>query len=177
MIVNEAGEEVARGEIGELWMRGPSSSAGYYEDPESTWQVWTKEGWFKTGDLARLDQYGNFQVVGRKKDMIRRGAQNIYPIEVEKILLTHPKVAAVSIVGMPDTVMGEKACAYVVPKPGKEFTFDEMISFIQEKRIAKFKLPERLEIVDELPMARGEKVNKSLLREDIEQKLKKEGVI
>lgn len=164
-IVDEEGNEAPQGETGEVWGKGPCCSSGYYNDPEATRQAWTEDGWFRTGDLGIIDEKGNLAIVGRNKDVIIRGGANIYPIEVENLLLTHPKILHVAIVKMPDPVMGEKACAYVVPKKGQDFTFDEMISFLKAKEIALYKLPERLEIVDAIPMVGdGQKVDKNLLR-------------
>ena len=174
-LVDEAGREVARGEVGEVWARGPSGLSGYYKDADTTWQVWTSDGWFKSGDLGRLDEHGNLTIIGRKTDTIIRGGQNISPVEIENMLATHPKVYSIAIIGMPDPVMGEKACAYVVPKPGQELTFDEMVSFLRQKHIASYKLPERLEILDKLPLVAEQKVNRKVLRDDIMQKLKAEG--
>lgn len=108
--------------------------------------------------------------------MILRGGQNIYPVEIEDLLMTHPKVLQVAIVKMPDPVMGERACAYAVPRQGQDFTFEEMTSFLKGKGIAPYKLPERLEIIGSLPMvAEGQKVDKKTLEKDIEDKLKGEG--
>lgn len=175
-LVDEGGKEVKKGEIGEVWITGPGCSGGYFKDPEATRQAWTTDGWVKTGDMGKFDDNGNLIIVGRIKDMIIRGGQNIYPIEVEAMLLPHPKVANAAVVGMPDAVMGERACAYVVPKPGQNFTFDEMASYLKHKNIASFKIPERLELVDKLPtLPDVEKVDKKLLRKDIADKLKAEG--
>jgi non-ribosomal peptide synthetase component E (peptide arylation enzyme) len=177
-LVDKAGQKVTKGGIGEVWGRGPACSSGYYKDLETTRQSWSRDGWFNTGDLGRFDEQGNLVIVGRKKDIIIRGGWNIYPKEIESILLTHPKVQDVAIVGMPDPVMGEKLCAYVVPKLGQGFTTEEMVSFLQQEDIPSYKLPERLEILDKLPMiADGQKVDKKLLRQDINQKLKGEGII
>ncbi|MBM2831067.1 MAG: acyl-CoA synthetase (AMP-forming)/AMP-acid ligase [Dehalococcoidia bacterium] len=177
-LMDDSGKEVGLGEVGELWVRGPAGIAGYYKNPEATWEVWTRDGWFKTGDLARIDQMGNVVIAGRKKDMIKRGGQNIYPVEIEDILIGHPRVAAVAIVGMPDQLMGERACAFVVPKVGQGFLFEEMVAFLKEKKVAAFKLPERLELVDRLPtVAEGQKVDKKVLQQEIVQKLKAEGKI
>jgi non-ribosomal peptide synthetase component E (peptide arylation enzyme) len=177
-LIDEAGNEVAPGEIGEVMLRGPAGVAGYYRNPEATWQVWTKDGWYRPGDLARIDERGNTIIAGRKKDMIKRGGENIYPIEIESMLETHPNVRHVAVVKMSDPVMGEKACAYVVPKAGQEFTFKEMVSFLRKMEIAAFKLPERLEIVDALPLvADVQKVDKKVLERDIAEKLKAEGKI
>jgi len=179
-LLDDEGKEVALGEEGALYFRGPSATSGYYRDVERTkeaWGVLGKEGWFRTGDQARIDSKGNIVLTGRKKDMIIRGGQNIYPAEIEGLLLMHPKVEHVAIVPMPDPVMGEKACAYVVPEEGEELTFEEMVSFLESKKIASYKLPERLEIRSELPMRDSQKVAKASLREDIAQKLKAEGRI
>ncbi len=174
-LLDDAGEEVARGEVGKLWATGPGCVSGYYKDPEATWQAWTEDGWFRTGDLGRLDEDGNLIIVGREKDMIKRGGQNIYPVEIESLLVSHPKVLDVAIVGMPDPLMLEKACAYVIPQPGQQLTFEEMVSFLKEKKIASFKLPERLEIVDKFPLAAEQKVSKKALQQDIINKLMAEG--
>ncbi len=173
-LVDEEDNEVPKGEIGEIRVKGPSSASGYYHNPEATWQAWTRDGWFNMGDLGKFDERGNLVVIGRKKDVIIRGGQNIYPAEVENLLVANPKVAAVALVGMPDTVMGERACAYVVTKQGQALTFEEMVSFLKSKNIATYKLPERLEIMDSLPLAGEQKVDKKILEKDIIDKLKAE---
>jgi len=176
-LINEEGKEVPTNEVGIVTVRGPTCVGGYYNDPESTRKAW-EGGRFKMGDLGMFDVEGNLKLVGRTSDVIIRGGQNIYPKEIEDILFQHEKIADVAIVRMPDPEMGEKACAFVVVKPGEVFTFEEMVSFLKQKRIAPFKIPERLEIVESLPLTPGEnKVNKRLLEEMIVEKLKKEGVI
>lgn len=179
-LLDDEGKEVPPGQDGEFYFRGPSTTAGYFRDMEQTLETWGalgKEGWFRTGDQARIDEKGNIVLTGRKKDMILRGGQNIYPSEIEGILFMHPKVRQAAVVAMPDPIMGEKACAYVSLMEGENFTFDEMIVFLKTKKIASYKLPERLEIVSELPMRDSQKVAKASLREDIAKKLKAEGVI
>lgn len=176
-LVDDEGHEVSRGEVGEVWGRGPACNPGYYGDEEASWQAW-EGGWFKTGDLAKWDDKGNLVIVGRKKDMIIRGGQNIYPAEVEDILRTHPKLVDGAIVGMPDAVMGQRCCAYIVLQPGQEFSFEEMVCFLSEMRFASYKLPERLEIIDSLPrVGDQQKVDKKILEQDITQRLKQEGKI
>ncbi|MEE8473035.1 MAG: AMP-binding protein [Dehalococcoidia bacterium] len=179
-LLTEDGGEVSVGEVGEIVVKGALFSSGYYRDPDTTGRVWGRkgwEGWYRMGDLGRLDESGNLYVVGRATDMIIRGGQNIYPVEVENMLITHPGVLQVAIVPMPDPVMGEKACAFVIPQPGKSLTFDEMVDFLLEKRMAKFKIPERLEIVDSFPMSGdGQKVIKKSLADDVAGKLKEEGI-
>jgi non-ribosomal peptide synthetase component E (peptide arylation enzyme) len=175
-LIDDAGKETKRGEAGEIQVRGPTLVSGYYKDPEMTRRVYTEEGWYKTGDLGRYDEKGNLLIVGRKKDVIIRGGQNIYPVEIENLLLAHPKVLSVAVVKMPDSLMGEKACAYVVAKDGHAFTFEEMIAFLEKMKVAAYKWPERLEVIHALPMvAEGQKVDKKLLEKDLEEKLKREG--
>ncbi len=172
-LVNEKGQEVPRGQVGEIVVRGPSSSSGYYHNPEGTAQAW-ENGWFHMGDLGRWNDHGNLVIVGRQKEVIIRGGQNIYPAEIEKLLTAHPKVAAAALVGMPDQLMGERACAYVVPKTGQQFAFEEMVSFLKSNNVAPYKLPERLEIVDKLPLVGEQKIDKKALEADIKEKLKAE---
>jgi len=175
VLKDENGNPVPEGEPGILWFRGPHAPAGYYRDPEMTATVFRENGWTTTGDIVKFDQ-GCMWILGRQKDMIIRGGQNIYPSEIEGMLNDHPKVANVAIVGMPDREFGEKACAYVVPKAGQILTFEEMVSFLKEKKIAAYKLPERLEIMKELPtVGDSGKVNKKTLKNDIEEKLAREG--
>jgi non-ribosomal peptide synthetase component E (peptide arylation enzyme) len=166
-IVDEKGKEVPAGEIGILLVRGAATSSGYFGDAEATLAAWGefgKEGWFKTGDLAKLDEQGYLSLVGRKKEMILRGGQNIYPKEIEDLLHSHPNVKQAVIIGIPDPVMGERACACVKVMDGEEFVFEEMVSFLSEKGLAVHKLPERLEVLDEFPMlVDGQKINKALL--------------
>ena len=166
-LVDDEGNEVPHGEIGLVTVRGPHCTEGYYQDPEATREAW-KTGMFNLGDLGRFDGGGRLQLVGRKKDVIIRGGQNIYPKELEDLLVQHPKVLDVAVVKMPDMEMGEKTCACVVNKTGNILGFKEMIAFLLEKGIAKFKLPERLEAFDSLPLApAGNKVNKRALEEAV----------
>ena len=175
VLKDEDGNRVSEGEPGILWFRGPHAPAGYYRDPEMTATVFQENGWTTTGDIVKFDR-GCMWTLGRQKDMIIRGGQNIYPAEIEGLLNEHPKVANVAIVGMPDKEFGERACAYVVCKQGKVLTFEEMVAFLLEKKIAKYKLPERLEIMEQLPtVGDSGKVNKKTLKKDIEDKLAKEG--
>lgn len=162
---------VPDGEPGVLYFRGPHAPAGYFRDEELTSTVFGKNGWTTTEDIVKFDQ-GCLWVLGRAKDMIIRGGQNIYPAEVESLLNEHPSVASVAIVGYPDREMGERCAAYVIPKAGKDFTFDEMVSFLKSKDIAMFKLPEHLEIVEQFPaVGDSGKVNKETLKKDIRERL------
>ncbi|HNT69672.1 MAG TPA: AMP-binding protein [Syntrophorhabdaceae bacterium] len=170
-LLDDDGKDVPEGNPGQLWFRGPHAPAGYYRDPESTAPVFDKDGWTTTGDIVKSEE-GCLWIMGRSKDMIIRGGQNIYPAEIEGILNEHPKVANVAIVGYPDKEMGERACACVVPKAGQAFTKEEMVSFLKEKKLAAFKLPERLEVMGALPIVGDSgKVDKKVLKSDIEKKV------
>jgi len=173
--VDEQGLELPRGEVGEVVHK---EAGVVVRDLEVTRRTRDADGWIHSGDLGRFDEQGNLYIVGRKRDMIIRGGQNIYPVELESMLIVHPKVADVAVVAMPDLVMGEKACAYVIPKPGQTLTFDEMVPFLLEKKVAKYKLPERLEMVDSFPMSGdGQKVLKRELTERVTRNLKAQGAI
>ncbi|MBI2935022.1 MAG: acyl--CoA ligase [Chloroflexi bacterium] len=177
-LVDDNGKEVARGEVGELLGTGPAGVGGYYKDDKATWEAWTRDNWYRTGDLGKINEDGNLVIVGRKKEMIKRGGQNIYPIEIEKLMLTHPKVLDIAVVGMPDPEMVERACAYVVPKTGQKFVFDDLSGYLKEKGLAPFKIPERLEILEKMPMlAADQKIDKKVLKADIVEKLKAEGKV
>ncbi|RLC04344.1 MAG: o-succinylbenzoate--CoA ligase [Deltaproteobacteria bacterium] len=174
LLDKDTGEEVPEGEPGVLWFRGPHAPAGYFRDEELTATVFDESGWTTTEDIVKFDQ-GCLWILGRAKDMIIRGGQNIYPAEVEGLLNDHPKVSSVAVVGYPDREMGERCCAYVIPKPGQDFSFDEMVSFLKGKQIAMFKLPERLEIVSEFPLVGDSgKVNKETLKKEIKTLVEKE---
>jgi non-ribosomal peptide synthetase component E (peptide arylation enzyme) len=175
-LLSDDGKEVPVGEVGTVHFRGPCSVGGYYKDPEMTKQAWGS-GWFNMGDLGKFDEKGNLYLVGRKKDIIIRGGFNIYPAEVEAILASHPKVAACAVVGYPDPVMGERACAFVVPKPGETFTFDEMVAHFKERKVQAQKTPERLEIVERLPLVSDMKIDKKVLKEQLLEKLRAEGKV
>jgi 2,3-dihydroxybenzoate-AMP ligase len=173
-LLDENGKEVPEGEPGILYFRGPHAPAGYYRDEELTSTVFDPDGWTTTGDIVKFDQECLW-ILGRSKDMIIRGGQNIYPAEIEGLLNDHPKVASVAIVGYPDKEMGERACAYVIPKAGQDFSFDEMVDFLKNKQLAMFKLPERLEVVAEFPaVGDSGKVNKETLKKEIAEKVKQE---
>ena len=172
-VVDEQGREVKPGEVGTLYFRGPGNSIGYYRDLEKTLtEAYDKEGWATTGDLVTLTEDGWLKIVGRKKDIIIRGGQNIYPREIEDYLIAHPKVIEAAVVPMPDPVMGERACAFVTLKKGEQFTFEEMVEYLKSKKIAMFKIPERLEVLEAMPLAGAAKIDKKALTRMITEKLK-----
>ena len=155
------------GEEGELQVRTPALFAGYYKDPARTREVCSPDRWYSTGDLCELDAARYVSVVGRKKDMIIRGGANISAREIEELLFAHPKVQSVACVAMPDRVLVERVCAFVVCPPGDPLTFDEMIAFLKAQRMAAWKLPERLEVRAAFPMTPSGKIQKYLLRAEI----------
>jgi len=166
-LVDDAGNDVAAGEAGEIWGRGPCCAIGYFRDEAASREAWTPGGWFRTGDLGRWDAAGNLIIVGRKKDRIRRGGMSIEPGEIEALLSGHPKIHKAAVVGFSDPLLGERACAFVVPKQGETITLGELDGYLRAHRIASFKIPERLEVVAELPL-RADKIDRAALRQTIE---------
>lgn len=163
-IIDDAGATLPEGETGRIAFRGAKGASGYYKDPETTAKKWIKDGWYITGDLGRVDESGYLHILGRNDDMIIRGGQNIMPAEVENLLLGHPAIRDAAIVGIPDPLMGQRACACVVARDGRNFSFEEMASFLKGKRIAAFKLPERLLLFDSLPYVSGLKLDRKQLK-------------
>jgi len=165
-IVAPDGTDVAPGEEGEIWARSPEVFLGY-RNPALDADSFTADGWFRTGDLGRVDAAGHLRVTGRLKDVIIRGGENISVKELEDLLAEHPAVADVAVVGMPDPVLGERACAFVAVRRGKRFDFDEMRAFLEQREIATQKIPERLEVRSRLPKTASGKVQKTALREEL----------
>ena len=170
-IVDDKGEMLPSGKEGELLWRGPEITTHYYRNPEETEKAFDSQGFFHTGDIAVIDGEGNLRIVGRKKEMIMRGAENISPLEIEELLADHPKVAAVAVIGIPDLRLGEKVCACIRPKTGEEISFEETIAFLKSKGLASFKLPEKMELIDEFPLTPMLKISKRELKEHIICKL------
>jgi acyl-CoA synthetase (AMP-forming)/AMP-acid ligase II len=162
-VVDDKGEEVGPEEMGEVVMRADFVMKGYWNNPEATAQT-IKDGWLYTGDMARRDSDGFFYIMDRKKDMIISGGENIYPAEIEDLLLGHPKVMDVGVIGYPVEMWGEAAKAIVVLMPGEELTEDELIDWCKGK-IGKFKTPKKIEFADELPRTPTGKILKRVLRE------------
>ena len=170
-LVDDDGREVAPGEVGELTCRGPYTLRGYFGVPEYNARQFTPDGFYRSGDLMRQHPSGNYVVEGRKKDLINRGGEKISAEEIENLILMHPAVQNVACVPMPDPAMGEKTCAFVILRPGHTLTLQALVSFLLTKEIAKFKLPERLEIVSDFPVSTFGKVSKKALAERVAEML------
>lgn len=168
------GESLPQGVQGELCTRGYLVMKGYYNMPEQTAEAIDAEGWLHTGDLATMDEDGYFQITGRLKDMIIRGGENIYPREVEEFLYTHPKVLDIQVVGVPDPKYGEQVLACIRVKPGEALTEEEVLEYCHGK-IARFKIPRYIQVVDEYPMTASGKIQKFKLREQAIQSLGLQG--
>lgn len=172
-VLDVEGNEVVDGEPGELVVRGPYTIRGYYKAPAVNEKAFTADGFYRMGDIVRKN--GRYVVTeGRRNDLINRGGEKISTDEVENYILKHPAIHGVAVVAMPDEVLGEKACAFVTLNPGQKLSFEELREFLLANRIAKFKLPERLEVLDEFPISPAGKILRRTLRETIEAQLARE---
>jgi fatty-acyl-CoA synthase len=157
---------------GEICHRGPTNFLGYYKEPELTAQVVDEKGWFHSGDLGTMDEEGNIRLIGRIKDMIIRGGENIYPTEIEGIIYTYPKVKECQVVGIPDERLGERTVACIIPKDvGKAITREEIYEFMKDK-IARFKIPDIVITLEDYPRTASGKVQKFKLREVVLEKIR-----
>ena len=169
-IVDDRDQPVPEGEAGQLLTRGPYTIRGYYRAPEHNARAFTADGFYRTGDVVRW-RGGNLVVEGRIKDLINRGGEKISAEEVENLMLAHPPVARAAVVAMPDRILGERICAFVVPRTGMSLALEDVTAFLLARGLTKFKLPERLEIVPELPVTNVGKVDKNALRERVRRAL------
>lgn len=170
-VVDDKGNKVPPNTPGQLLIKGPGIFTGYYKAPEENEKAFDGDGFFKTGDLARIDESGIITLTGRLREIIKRGGESISAVEIENLVVTHPEVDAVGVVPMPDPVMGERACAYIQTKPGVRLSFEEIISYLKSKNASVLQLPERVEFIDELPLTKARKLDKRALEEDIKKKL------
>ena len=166
-LLDDDDNEVAVGEVGELCARGPYTLRGYYGAAEHNKKAFTPDGFYRSGDLMRQHPSGNYMVEGRKKDLINRGGEKISAEEIENLILQHPAVQNVACIPVPDTDLGERMCACVIAQKGTDLTLDELVQFLAAKEIAKFKLPERLQLMTEFPLSTFGKVSKKALAEMI----------
>lgn len=171
-VVDDARKTLPPGCEGEEASRGPNVVMGYFDEPELTARALDEEGWYYSGDLCRMDEAGYIKITGRKKDIIVRGGENISSREVEDILLQHPKIHDACVVAMPDERLGERSCAYVVLKaPHHSLSLEEVVAFFSRKRVAKYKYPEHIVVIEKLPRTASGKIQKFLLRKDIMRRL------
>ena len=171
-VVDDARKTLPPGCEGEEASRGPNVFMGYFDEPELTARALDEEGWYYSGDLCRMDEAGYIKITGRKKDIIVRGGENISSREVEDILLQHPKIHDACVVAMPDERLGERSCAYVVLKaPHHSLSLEDVVAFFSRKRVAKYKYPEHIVVIEKLPRTVSGKIQKFLLRKDIMRRL------
>ncbi|WP_097505025.1 medium-chain fatty-acid--CoA ligase [Escherichia coli] len=171
-VVDDARKTLPPGCEGEEASRGPNVFMGYFDEPELTARALDEESWYYSGDLCRMDEAGYIKITGRKKDIIVRGGENISSREVEDILLQHPKIHDACVVAMPDERLGERSCAYVVLKaPHHSLSLEEVVAFFSRKRVAKYKYPEHIVVIEKLPRTASGKIQKFLLRKDIMRRL------
>ncbi len=171
-VVDDARKTLPPGCEGEEASRGPNVFMGYFDEPELTARALDEEGWYYSGDLCRMDEAGYIKITGRKKDIIVRSGENISSREVEDILLQHPKIHDACVVAMPDERLGERSCAYVVLKaPHHSLSLEEVVAFFSRKRVAKYKYPEHIVVIEKLPRTASGKIQKFLLRKDIMRRL------
>ncbi|QSX43839.1 medium-chain fatty-acid--CoA ligase [Escherichia coli] len=171
-VVDDARKTLPPGCEGEEASRGPNVFMGYFDEPELTARALDEEGWYYSGDLCRMDEAGYIKITGRKKDIIVRGGENISSREVEDILLQHPKIHDACVVAMSDERLGERSCAYVVLKaPHHLLSLEEVVAFFSRKRVAKYKYPEHIVVIEKLPRTTSGKIQKFLLRKDIMRRL------
>ena len=171
-VVDDARKTLPPGCEGEEASRGPNVFMGYFDEPELTARALDEEGWYYSGDLCCMDEAGYIKITGRKKDIIVRGGENISSREVEDILLQHPKIHDACVIAMPDERLGERSCAYVVLKaPHHSLSLEEVVAFFSRKRVAKYKYPEHIVVIEKLPRTASGKIQKFLLRKDIMRRL------
>jgi 2,3-dihydroxybenzoate-AMP ligase len=170
-VVGLDGNVLPAGSSGELLVKGPGVFTGYYLNDEENARAFDADGFFRTGDVARISREGRVTITGRIKEMINRGGESISATVIEKLIDRHPEVAAVAVVAMPDPVMGERVCAYVQPKAGCVLTFETVITFLREEKASVLELPERIEFIAEMPYTPAQKTDKKALQADIAAKL------
>jgi non-ribosomal peptide synthetase component E (peptide arylation enzyme) len=166
------GNPTPPGTEGELAAKGPGIFTGYLKNPQANQESFTPDGYFRTGDLAVIDERGIVRITGRIKDIIIRGGENIAARDVEDLISGHPKVEYVAAVGMPDPDLGEQVCAYIKPVEGTSVNDEEILEYMKEMEASKILYPGRIEFVDEIPLTAAGKADKKVLKKDIEEKLK-----
>ena len=167
-IHDDKGSPLPPDQEGDLVIKSPFGIHSYFKNPKATQESFTEDGWFQTGDLAKIDSAGNVQMLGRRKEEINRGGTKYLPESVEEVIRRHPGVHRVAIVGMPDERLGERAVCFVVPAQGKAPpTLEELCALLEQDGMAKFKWPERLEMIESLPMTPTGKIQRAVLRNSL----------
>jgi acyl-CoA synthetase (AMP-forming)/AMP-acid ligase II len=161
-LIDAHGRNVPPGAEGEIAAEGPSVHLGYHNNPTANAELFTADGWFRTGDLGQLDAAGNVRIVGRLKEMINRGGKKFFPREIEELLYTHPMILHAAIVGVPDPRLGERNCLCVLPREGASLSLAEVVDFLRDS-IAVYKLPEEMEIFDDFPFTPTGKIQRHVL--------------
>ncbi len=170
-VIDSKGHELPCNRPGELLVKGPSVFSGYYNNPEENANIFDENGFFKTGDIATINEKGYIALCGRIKEMINRGGESISATDIEKLITLHPDVALVGVIPMPDKLMGERVCAYIETKNGKAITFEGIIDFLKSQNASVLQFPERIIFIDNMPMTNAGKLDKKALRKDIENRL------
>jgi len=170
-VIDQYGKELPPGHEGELIAKGPGIFTGYFKSHEDNLKTFTSDGFFKTGDLAKIDESGIMTITGRIKETILRGGETISAVAIERIIISHPNIMDVAIIGMPDKVLGERICAYCTLKEGTSLTFQDLIAYLKGIGASVLQLPERLEIIEAIPLTKVGKADKKALIEDIRIKL------
>lgn len=174
LVVDADGNELPRGDVGELVIRSAIGACGYYRDQEASQKVWNgpgRSGWYHTADLAVVSEQGHLALVGRKKDIINRGGNKVLPLEVERTLVQQPKVANCAVVGVQDKTMGEVPCAWIVRRQGEALSAEELRSYLRESGLATYKVPAHFVFVEELPLLGNGKVDRRRLAEEFNQQI------
>ncbi|MBN1626803.1 MAG: AMP-binding protein, partial [Deltaproteobacteria bacterium] len=170
-VVDMKGNEMAPGNEGELIAKGPGIFNGYFKSHEDNLKTFTSDGFFKTGDLAKIDESGIMTITGRIKETILRGGETISAVAIERMIISHPLIMDVAVIGMPDQVFGERICAYCTLKEGASLCFEDLIAYLKGIGASVLQLPERLEIIETIPLTKVGKADKKALKEDIRKKL------
>jgi len=165
-LIDEHERDVPPGAEGEIAAQGPSVHLGYHKNPTANAELFTADGWFRTGDLGQFDAAGNVRIVGRLKEMINRGGKKFFPREIEEILYTHPKILHAAIVGVPDPRLGERNCLCVIPRRGERVALEEVVAFLKDQ-VATYKLPEMIEVFDEFPFTPTGKIQRFVLTRQV----------
>ena len=173
-VVDLDGNTLPAGSAGRVAAQRPVGLRRLLQEPAENAQVFDKDGFFKTGDLAVIDENGYIRLTGRLKEMINRGGESISATMIESLINRHPDVAIVAVVPMPDPLMGERVCAYIQPAAGCTLTFEAVIAFLRSEKASVQQLPERIEFVEAMPYTAAQKLNKTALKEDIASKLEAE---